>query len=111
MPFLTALVVFVVLNVLLIGFVLWLAPRRGFWNQPAARLRSPSRGVRRALYAFGALHVLVGLTVASGMPGSRIGIVVVSCLAGLFYVACAECIRIAGSVLRRQDDVAAATGD
>lgn len=78
-------------------------PRRGFWNQPAAMLRRPGRGMFIAMYSLAALHVLVGIGVAVTMPWGGAGVLVVLVATAVFYVLCAHSWALAHSVARRHE--------
>lgn len=85
------------------GIALRVGPRRGFWNQPAAVLRRPGRGVFVAMYVLAAIHVLLGVAVAIGASGDgRVGVLVVMVAMGAFYVACAHCYALATAATRRR---------
>ena len=102
-----AIVAFVAFWVVFVVAVLRFGPRRGQWNQPAAELRPPGRRTRIALYVTAAVHVVVGVVAALASPGTAFwrgtGLVIVALAAAVFYVACAECMRIAARIARRVD--------
>ena len=93
----------VVLGAVMLGafaLVLRFGPRRGAWNQPAAALRPPGRGLRLALYGFALVHVLLGLaaTTADSVGPSAL---LIATLMGSFYVACAQVMRLSSRVPAR----------
>ena len=68
----------------MLGVALRFGPRRGYFNQPAAALRRPGRGMFVAMYVLAALHVLLGVIAAVAVPGGGIGVLLV--LVGIAYV-------------------------
>jgi hypothetical protein len=93
-----ALALFVVL-------VLKFGPKRGDWNQPAAKLRAPGRRLRIALYVVAGLHVVAGVVAAFAAPGGGVGVVLVGVAAGGFYVLLAEVMRVASLATRVRDQL------
>lgn len=87
----------------MLGVSLRVGPRRGYWNQPAAALRRPGRGMFLAMYGLAALHVLLGLVAALAVPGAGLGILVVLVATAVFYVLCAHSWSLAHSIARRRD--------
>jgi hypothetical protein len=80
------LVGMVLMGLAMLGVCLKVGPRRGYWNQPAAMLRRPGRGMFIAMYAFALGHVVLGLVAATQVPGAGIGVLVVLTAMGSFYV-------------------------
>jgi hypothetical protein len=87
----------------MLGLVLRVGPRRGFWNQPAAMLRRPGRGMFISMYALAALHVLIGIGVVLFTPGAGAAIFLVLLATACFYVLCAHSWALAHSVRRRRE--------
>lgn len=90
-------------GVLMLAVALKVGPRRGYWNQPAAKLRPTGRGMLLAMYAMAALHVALGLVAAFAVPGGGIGVLVVLVAMATFYVLCAHSWALAHAVARRRD--------
>lgn len=87
----------------MLGVSLRFGPRRGYWNQPAAALRRPGRGMFLSMYALAALHVLLGLIAAIAVPGAGIAVLLVLVATGAFYVLCAHSWSLAHTISRRRD--------
>ncbi len=104
----TVLVALFLLGMALFGLAmlavsLRVGPRRGTWNQPAAALRQPGRGMFVAMYAIAIVHVLIGLGAALFVPGGGIGIFLVMLATGVFYVLCAHSWALAHAIRRRRE--------
>ncbi|MBC7644350.1 MAG: hypothetical protein H7123_04430 [Thermoleophilia bacterium] len=77
-------------------------PRRGYWNQPAARLRAPGRQLVIALWIFAALHAVAGLAMMVFSDTYGLSVFIVSLLMGGFYGAMAMVMQIATIAQRKQ---------
>jgi hypothetical protein len=84
------------------GVALRVGPKRGTWNQPAAALVRPGRGVFIAMYAFAIAHVILGLIAAVKVPGAGAGVLVVLVVMAAFYVICAHSFALAARVTHRR---------
>jgi hypothetical protein len=93
---------FVLFALAMLGVALRVGPRRGTWNQPAAALVKPGRRMFIAMYAFAAIHVVLGLVAAIAVPGAGIGVLFVLVAMAAFYVLCAHSFALAGAVARRR---------
>ncbi|MCW2925981.1 MAG: hypothetical protein JWM98_3385 [Thermoleophilia bacterium] len=90
----------------MLGVVLRIGPRRGAFNQPAAALRRPGRGMFVSMYALAALHVVLGLVAAIAVPGGGIGVLLVLVGMAVFYVLCAHSFALAATLTRRRGPAA-----
>jgi hypothetical protein len=101
----------VIVTGLLVGFALFglaalllvlrVGPRRGSWNQPAAKLRQPGRRMFLSMYVVAALHVIAGLGLAIFAPGGGLAIFLVLLVMGTFYALGAHSWSLAHRVARR----------
>lgn len=98
------LVGMVLMGLAMLGVCLRVGPRRGYWNQPAAMLRRPGRGMFIAMYAFAFGHVVLGLIAATMVPGGGIAVLVVLTAMGTFYLLCAHSFALAHTVARKRRD-------
>lgn len=96
------LVAFVFVGLGMLVVALRFGPRRGTWNQPAARFREPGVSLRWTMYLFGLAHVGLGV-VAMRAVGDQLawGVLAVSIGAGAFYVACGKSLALATALSRR----------
>lgn len=100
------LIGFVLMGLAMLAVALRVGPRRGTWNQPAAALRRPGRGVVLAMHALAVLHLLAGIVVAAAVPGGGFDIFVVLAVTAGFYVLCANGYSLARSAERRRSTAA-----
>lgn len=94
---------FVLFALGMFGVALRWGPRRGTWNQPAAALARPGRGIFVAMYLVAAVHVVLGLVLAFAAPGGGIAIFLILLVTGGFYVLCAHSFALAHSIVRRRN--------
>lgn len=93
---------FALFGLAMLGVALRVGPRRGTWNQPAAALARPGRGMFIAMYALALVHVVLGVIAAAAVPGAGVGVLVVLVAMGAFYVLCAHSFALASAVVRRR---------
>ncbi|MCW2927000.1 MAG: hypothetical protein JWM86_968 [Thermoleophilia bacterium] len=86
----------------MLGVSLRFGPRRGTWNQPAAKLVKPGRGMFVAMYTLAIAHVLLGLVAATMVPGGGLAVFVVLVAMATFYVLCAHSWALAHAVARKR---------
>jgi hypothetical protein len=86
----------------MLGVALRVGPKRGTWNQPAAALVRPGRGMFVTMYVVAAVHVLLGLIAAIKVPGAGVGVLVVLVAMAAFYVLCAHSFALATRVAHRR---------
>ncbi|MCW2973185.1 MAG: hypothetical protein JWN72_1458 [Thermoleophilia bacterium] len=77
-------------------------PKRGTWNQPAAKLRRPGRRLTWMLHAVTLLHVVAGIVLAVKVPGGGAAVLVVLIAMACFYELCAYSFSLATSVAARR---------
>lgn len=95
---------FALFGALLYVLTLRFGPRRGYFNQPAAKFRPPGTRVRTALYVIAVLHLVAGLVGFVAIPDDGVSpsILIVALLAAGFYVACAQALTLVGTFSRRR---------
>ncbi len=94
---------FALFGLAMYGVTLRVGPRNGNWNQPAAMLRRPGRGMFIAMYALAAVHVLIGIGVAIAFPSGGIAVLLVMLATGAFYALCAHSWALAHTIARRHE--------
>lgn len=77
-------------------------PKRGSWNQPAAKLRPTGRKLAWGLHLVTLLHVVAGIVLAVKVPGGGVAVLVVLIVMACFYELCAYSFRLATSVTARR---------
>lgn len=101
----TILVTLFLLGMALLGLAmlavsLRVGPRRGTWNQPAAKLRRPGRAMWISLLVVAALHVVAGVVCLVAVPGAGVGVLLVLIATAAFYCLCAGSFGIATRLAR-----------
>lgn len=96
------LLLFIVVSLAMLVLVLRFGPKRGTWNQPAARLRRPGRKLAWGLHLVTLLHIVAGVVLAVKVPGGGLAVLVVLVAMGCFYELCAYSFTLATSVAQRR---------
>jgi hypothetical protein len=94
---------FALFGLAMLGVALRWGPRRGFWNQPAARLLKPGRRMFITMYAIAIVHVAVGVGLALFAPGGGFAIFLALLVLAVFYVLCAHSWALAHTIVRRRE--------
>lgn len=100
-----AVIAFALALTMLYAATLRYGPRRGYWSQPAAKLRRPGNGVVVAIWVVAAIHVVLGTAVMLSTRSSLgVGVFFITLGMAAIYAMFALCMQIASIANRRKPE-------